>query len=557
MTIRQSNAAVANSLERHGRLLEIAGESSFRGRAFTRAAESLRALDVPVADLAAQGRLRELPGIGQALADSIEQIIETGSFDAHQELTRAYPESLLELLSIPGVGAKTAMKLHQLLAVTDLESLEAALNNGSVGAAKGLGSRAESTIREGLEELKRRSGRIPLGIALPVGRALQATYEHLRPRDRISLAGSARRWDVTVGDLDLVIATDDPHSARAALGSMAMVTEVEPTSATSVRLSLDSGLEADVYLTSPSQWGSTLVRATGSAGHLEGLGSIPPEMASEEDVYAARSLPFIPPELRDGTDEFMRWQEIPTLVTIDDIRGEFHSHTTWSDGKASIEEMAAAARRRDYEFLGISDHSHGLGVAGGLDAERLAAQSQAIRSVGAVDGVRLLAGAEVEVLRDGALDFDDETLGQLDVVVASLHTGLRQPREQLTGRLIEVLNNPNVDIIAHPSGRLLERREGGDFDWDRVFVKAAETGTALEINADPARLDLDPTLARRASAAGCLLTINCDAHTPDGFQVMEFGVAMARKAWLTPERILNCWPRADVLRWLDKRGNRA
>jgi DNA polymerase (family 10) len=288
---------------------------------------------------------------------------------------------------------------------------------------------------------------------------------------------------------------------------------------------------------------------------LERLGEIPELVATEEEVYANHGLPWIPPELRTGSKEFERCPEIPSLVTLNDIHGELHAHTTWSDGGASILEMARAAAGRGYAFLGITDHSHSLGIAGGLDVQRLVAQRQELAKVDGVDDIKVLAGAEVEVLRDGSLDYDNETLAQLEVVVASLHTGLRQPQPALTDRLVSVLQNPNVDIIAHPSGRLIERREGGDFDWERVFATAARTGTALEINAGPARLDLDPHLAQRASAAGCLISVNCDAHNPGGFSVMEYGVAMARRAWLTPDQILNCWSRERVLTWLQRRGN--
>jgi DNA polymerase (family 10) len=283
------------------------------------------------------------------------------------------------------------------------------------------------------------------------------------------------------------------------------------------------------------------------------LGPIPENAATEDEIYLSRGLPFIPPELRSGGEEFGRFGEIASLVTTADINGEFHTHTTWSDGAASVMQMASAAAARTYSLLGITDHSQGLGVAGGLDVERLRQQRIEIDAANSEVGIRLLAGAEVEVLRDGSLDFDDATLAGLDVVVASLHTGLRQPRDEVTTRLVRVLENPNVDIIAHPSGRLIERREGGDFDWDRVFEAAARTETALEINADPARLDLDPALAYRASQAGCLITINCDAHHPAGFSLMEYGVAMGRRAWLKPDQILNCWSPVDILEWLSSR----
>jgi DNA polymerase (family X) len=321
-----------------------------------------------------------------------------------------------------------------------------------------------------------------------------------------------------------------------------------------MRVALASGHAADIYLSQPAAWGTTLLRATGNAEHLERLGAIPDQAATEEEVYVSRGLPFIPPELRSGREEFERFAEIASLVNLGDIHGEFHAHTTWSDGAASVREMADAAAARGYSLLGITDHSQGLAVARGLDLERLRLQRIEVDDANRETAVRLLAGAEVEVHRDGSLDFDDATLGALDVVVASLHSGLRQPRDELTARLIRVLENPNVDIIAHPSGRLIERREGGEFEWDRVFAIAARTGTALEINADPARLDLDPAHAQSASQAGCLISINCDAHHPSGFSLMEYGVAMARRAWLEPDQVLNCWSPARIVEWLSPGG---
>jgi DNA polymerase (family X) len=550
MTVGASNSAVADVLERHGRLLQIVGESPFRTRAFTRAADAIRLYPERVADLAAEGRLREIPGIGQGISAVILQILETGSFDAHSHLTARIPETLSELMEIPGIGAKTALRLHSELGVDSLAGLEAALVSGRVRAAKGLGTRAEAAMRAGIEAVQRRSGRAPLGVALPAARAFMAALSTLRPDDDVNLAGSARRWEVTVGDLDFVVGSTDMRASGAAISSLAMVTESEWTSDQSMRVLLASGQYADVYMSPPAALGTALIRATGNAAHLERLGAIPEQASTEEQVYASRGLPFIPAELRSGREEFVRFAEIPTLVTSGDINGEFHAHTTWSDGASSVREMADAASACGYSLLGITDHSQGLAVAGGLDVERLRMQRIEIADANRETAVRLLAGAEVEVHRDGSLDFDDETLGMLDVVVASLHSGLRQPRDELTARLLRVLENPNVDIIAHPSGRLIERREGGDFDWDRVFTIAAKSGTALEINADPARLDLDPTHAYSASRAGCLITINCDAHHPSGFSLMEYGVAMARRAWLKPDQILNCWSPARIVEWL-------
>jgi DNA polymerase (family 10) len=557
MTVGISNASVADLLERHGRLLEIAGESPFRTRAFTRAAESLRLYPKRVAEVAAEGRLRDIPGIGEGIAAATMQILETGSFDAHSQLSDRLPETLVELIAIPGVGAKTALRLYSQLGVDSLAALEAALASGQVRAAKGLGTRAEAAMRAGIDAVQRRSGRTPIGVALPIARAFMAAFSAARPRDMLSLAGSARRWEITVADLDFVIGSADFPSTAAAISSLAMVTDVERRGEQWLRIVLASGQAADVYLSMPDAWGTSLLRATGNAVHLERLGAIPDQAATEEEIYTSHGLPFIPPELRYGREEFERFEDIPELLTVADIIGEFHAHTTWSDGAASVRQMAEAAAARGYGVLGITDHSQGLGVAGGLDVERLRMQRVEIDAVNRDGSVKLLAGSEVEVHRDGSLDFDDETLASLDVVVASLHSGLRQPRDEVTARLIRVLENPNVDIIAHPSGRLIERREGGDFDWDRVFAAAAKTGTALEINADPARLDLDPAHAFRASQTGCLITINCDAHHATGFSLMEYGVAMARRAWLKPDQVLNCWSPPRIMEWLSSHDRRA
>ncbi len=552
----RSNQQIARLLLRHARLLDLAGESSFRSRAYTRAAESVIGAEESMATLANEGRLRDVPAIGPGISAAIEQILASGSFAAHDDLTKSYPESLIELTTVPGVGAKTAQRLFSELRVDTLASLEAALAAGSIREAKGLGAHVETTIRSGLELLRSRTGRTPLGIALPLAHAFMASYSGVRPEDSIYLAGSARRWDVSVGDLDFVISTSNPDHALQALNSVPMVDRVKTAAVCSTRLMIAEELEADVFLTDPDALGSTLIRATGSVRHLDRLGNIPNDVAREAEIYQRLGLPLIPPELRSGDREFDRWTEIDSLVTIGDVQGEFHAHTMWSDGTASIREMADAAAARDYAFLGITDHSHGLGIAGGLDKKRLARQRREIAATDAAHHVKVLAGAEVEVHKDGSLDFDDKTLAGLDVVVASLHSGLRQPREAITDRLIRVLENPHVDIIAHPSGRLIERREGGDFDWNRVFHAAAESGTALEINADSARLDLDPYHALQASEAGCLLTVNCDSHSPSGFSAMNFGVNMSRKAWLKPEQILNCWSPDRVLTWLASRGRR-
>ncbi len=551
-----TNAEVADALDRYGTLLELSGESPFRVRAYHRAAESVRYLGESIAVISREKRLRQIPGIGEGIAAAIDDMLVTGTFGPLAELSRRVPIGLIDVLTLSGVGVKTAQRLYQELGVTDLESLEKAVGAGRLRGVRGLGPRVEATVVAGLESLARRTGRTPLGTAVLLARDLSHVVESALPRAAVHLAGSVRRYEETIGDIDIVVGHEDPAEAIAQLRRLPAVAGVLLEEADRLRVRLQNGIDADFFVAPLPRLGSTLVRATGSTGHLDLLGQVG-DARSEHDVYARLGLPWIPPELRQGHDEVMRASEIVGLLKREDIRGEFHAHTTWSDGSSSIAEMALAAAANGYQFLGITDHSQGLGVANGLTPDRLAAQRREIEETNRTGTVRLFAGAEVEVARDGGLDFSDETLAGLDVVVASLHVGLRQPRPELTDRLVGVLTNRNVDIVAHPSGRLIERRDGGDFDWDRVFASAAAAGTALEINADPARLDLNHELARKALASGCLLTINCDAHRSSGFDSIEFGVAVARRAWARPEQILNAWPLDQVEEWLAGRNGEA
>jgi DNA polymerase (family 10) len=553
MSAGLSNRRLAERLDRHARLLEIAGESAFRARAYTRAAEALRDLEVPASTLAQEGKLQSLPGVGEAMAGAISSLLTAGSFAGHDELVQHFPESLLDLASVPGIGPKSVNKLFTKLQVSTLEQLEAAAATGSIAATPGLGNRVQKAAVEGLAQIAKRTGKIPLGSARAAAAMFVAAYTVARPQDVISAAGGVRRWDVLVDELLFVVATDDHAGARDAITQIPSVETVTSVAARELALLFDDDKRGRVILAPQDSFGSVLARMTGSADHVDRLGDIQDGFATEEMVYAAAGLPWIPPELRSGDEVFARLSEIPELITTADLNGELHTHSTWSDGQATVAEMAASARRRGYRFLGITDHSQSLAVANGLDHRRLVAQRAELAAASASVGLPLLAGAEVEVLSDGSMDYPDAVLAELDVVVGSLHGGLRQPRAKLVDRQLRTLRNPNVDILAHPSGRLLERREGGDFDWDLTFATAAETGTALEINADPARLDLDPGLARRAAEAGCLITINSDSHWVDGFDMVEYGIMMARKAWLKPDHVLNAWEPERVFLWLQDR----
>jgi DNA polymerase (family 10) len=550
------NDEIAELLHRYGRMLELSGESGFRVRAYQRAADAVRHHPEPVTNLARTGRLRQIEGVGEGLAALIEELVRTGTARAIQDLERQVPPSLLELAEVPGLGAKSVARLHTELGIVDLAGLQEAAQTGRIRTLSGYSEKTEAKILAGIAALQRRTGRFRLGTILPIGRRLLALLEpQLPPSAKVSLAGSVRRMEETVADLDLVVGTDHLTEALEIVSALPSVAALEEKNGDLARFKLHDGIRLDVLFAPLDAYGSALVRATGNAEHLQLLGEIP-DAESEEQVYGQFGIPVVPPELRQGLDELKiaRAGLLDTLVTVADVRGEFHCHTLWSDGALSVLDTARAARLHGYEFLGISDHTRSLGVANGLDVERLRAQRREIDDANRQSGIRVFASAEVEVARDGRLDFDNETLSGLDVVIASTHVGLRQPCEELTTRLLGVLENRHVDIIAHPSGRLLEQREGGDFDWNRVFATAARTGTALEINADPARLDLSADHARQAIAAGCLLTINCDAHHPDAWALLEYGIANARKAGARPENILNCWPLDRIEAWLQDRG---
>jgi DNA polymerase (family 10) len=551
-----SNSEISSLLERYGRLLEIGGESAFRTRAYSRAAESIRHFPGPVAALARSGTLQQIEGVGPGIAGVIEEFVRTGNVADLRTLQKRVPVSLLELIEVPGLGAKSVLRLHAELGITDLTGLETAAQTGKLRTLPGFSTKSEQKILAGIESLRRRSGRYRLGTVLPLGRRLVQELEASLPfTSQVSLAGSVRRMDETVADLDLVIGSTNRGEVIAAVEQLSSVSYQWAQDNDLVSFQLHDGLRLDVVIVPPERFGTALVQTTGNAAHLNMLGPLT-DAPSEDAVYAAHNLPLIPPELREGLDELdlARNGQLDSLITAADIRGEFHCHTLWSDGALSVLETAQAAVAHGYHFLGISDHTRSLGVANGLDLDRLRAQRQEIVAAQARLGFRVFASAEVEVARDGHLDFDDPTLSALDIVIASTHVGLRQPREELTIRLLSVLENRNVDIIAHPSGRLIEQREGGDFDWERVIETAARTGTALEINADPARMDLNADLARQAIAAGCLLTINCDAHHPSGWGLLEYGLANARKAGVRPDQVLNTWPLDRIESWLQDRG---
>ncbi len=555
-----TNPTIADLLREYADLLELRGESAFRTQAYRRGAEAVATLERSAAGLDA-AELQGVAGIGKGLSATIAEIARRGTFDALEALRQRIPASVIRFTDLPGIGVKTAARLHEALGVATLDELRNAAAQGRIAAAKGLGPKMQQTVSAGLAQLALHAGRHPLGVALPLGTLL---VRLLRERGvaQVSLVGGLRRWAETVAEIELLAATDHPEAVLDRFAALPPVREVLARGAVTIQVALDHGLSARLEVVTPARWGGALVARSGAEGHLaalreleaaRGLGdTFAPPFADEAACYAALGLPPIPPELREGRGEIALALAgaLPRLITATDLRGDLHAHSIWSDGDATIAQMAAAAIARGYAYLSISDHTHGLVVANGLDATRLRAQWREIDRLNSeLAPFRLLKSAEVEIHRDGALDLPDDVLAELDLVVASLHSGLRGDRATVTNRLLRAIEHPHVDIIAHPSGRLIGGRAGADYDWDAIFAAAAATGTALEINAAPERLDLSDEHARRALDAGVTLTIGCDAHSVTGLDALPFGVSVARRAHATPEQVLNTRPLDALLTW--------
>ena len=548
-----TNAEIAAILDQHGDLMEIAGENRFRVRAYRRAASALRAHERPVAD---EPDLTAIDGVGEGIAAVIREILETGHFSEFEELQEVLPGSLLTMMDIPGLGAKRVQRFYQELNITSVAELEEAAREGRLRALKGIGPKAEQQILEGIAFLRTRTDRYSIGLGLPLAERLRDGLAALTGA-RVELAGSVRRMCETVGDINLLVIADSPAAVFGAVEQYPEVAGVVSLDGDVGVFNLHPGPKLKLFVAPASRAGSAWIRAAGSEAHLAALGGYAalPEAETEEACYAALRLEWIPPELREDRGELDAAREgrLPRLIELSDIRGDLHLHSTWSDGSGTILEMAEAAAALGYRYLAICDHSGGLGIANGLDAARLAEQRAEIERLRAEAPLHLLAGSEVEVHRDGRLDFEDDVLAQLDLVVASLHSGIRQDEQTITDRICRTLENPHVDIVAHPTGRLIERRKGASYDWDRVYETAIRTATALEINADPARLDMREEHARAAFEAGCLISIDSDAHHPESFANMRYGVAIARRAWVEPAQVVNTWPLEDLLAWLTDR----
>jgi len=566
---------LANLFDRIAILLEIKGENPFKVNAYRRAAENLRRETRDIVELYKEEKLTEIPGVGKAIAQKITEILENGKLEFYDKLTAEIPERLLSLYEVPEMGPKRIKLVWEKLGIDSVEKLEKAALEGTLRSLPGFGPKIESKILEGIMALKERRlvSRYPLGEGWDLSRIIVNRLGEFEGVVFVSPAGSLRRMKETIGDLDILVAAekDATNKIIKAFTDLEIVEEVLLSGPTKTSIRFKGGLQGDLRIVEPSRWGTALQYFTGSQQHNISLREIALKKnlslseyaltdkinnkeilcSSEEEVYEKLGMSWIPPEIREGTIEINLALEgkLPRLVEVGDIEGDLQMHSTWSDGKRSIKEMAEKAYALGRSYILITDHSQGLGIAGGLSIGRLMDQWHEIDELNEIFEGKLviLKGAEVEVRTDGTLDYPDEVLERLDVVVAALHSNLRQDRGRLTERYIKAISHPLVHILAHPSGRLFGVREEADADWERIFKAAASSGTLLEINAHPSRLDLSEKKIRQAFNLGCKFVISTDAHDIHEQEYMFFGVAQARRAWLKRSDVANAQPLKSFL----------
>ncbi len=570
------NADVARFFEELADLLEIQEANLFRLRAYRNAARTIENLSESVTDLVADPNrdLQDLPGIGKELAEKIVTIVQSGHLPQLEELREQIPADVTTMLRLPGIGPKKVTVLFNDLSITTLEALKAAAENGQIAKLKGFGKKTEQIILEGIEQIAQFSEQVYLADAKAVADTIVEDLLSLQSVEHVVIAGSCRRRKETVGDLDVLATSTDSAAAMDLLAAHELVDKVLARGETKQRVRLRSGLKMDLRVVSDKSYGAAMQYFTGSKEHNivirrraqeRGLklneygvyhGDEQVAGRTEEDVYQAVDLPWIPPELRENRGEIEQADHgnLPTLLTLDDICGDLHMHTTATDGTASILEMAEAAKSRGHKYIAITDHSKRVTMANGLDAKRLRKHWKEIdKARSKISGIEILCGVECDILEDATLDLPDDVLSEADWVIAVLHYGLKQPRRQIQNRLLAAIRNRHVDVIGHPSGRLIARRPPADIAFDEVFEAAANHGVMMEINAHPSRLDLDDVHAAAARNRGIPIVISTDAHSTDGLDMMQYGVYQARRAGLETKDVANTRSFAEFKKLLTSR----
>ena len=573
--MQPTNEEIAQLFENLGAMLEMQGDSVFKIRAYQRAARAIAELPLPLAQAVNDGqKLTGIPGIGKAISDKIQELVTTGKVQTYERTRSELPKGALNLLAIPGVGPKTAMLIGTELGISTAEGVEQAAQDGRLASLPRMGQKAADGILRHIRASRSMSSdRTPIGHALPAAESVMAALrEHDPAITLLTPAGSLRRWEETIGDVDLVAITPQPEELGRCLAELPQVQDVLVNGPRKTSVIVEPGLQIDLRTGEAESIGAMLQYFTGSQQHNIRLRDFANRMGlslneygitriesgeveifpDEQSFYDRLGLPWIPPELRAGMWELDAAQQgrLPQLVEAKHLRGDLHLHSEWSDGSDPIETMVETVAALGYEYMALTDHSQGLGVANGLTPERLAAQRDVLRRLQERHDILILAGSEVDIRADGRMDFPDEVLAELDLVVASVHNAMSQDRDTMTRRIIRAMEHPSVTVIGHLSTRLLGQRPPTDFDLEAVLQAARDTGTALEINASPARLDLKDTHAHRARELGVPLVISTDSHHHSELSGGRFGVAVARRAWCEPRHILNTLPLEQFLRFI-------
>jgi len=565
------NSEVARVFQDIADLLELKGENVFKIRAYQRAARAIEHYPRELEMMIEEGEdLQDIPGVGEAIAKKTTELITTGKLSYYENLKTELPQGITNLLAIPGIGPKTARKLSIESGISSVDELERAINEGVVAELFGLGGKTAENMLHQIQALRRKDQRIPIGEALPIAEEIIIALSSIAGVRNLTPAGSVRRFRETVGDIDLMGTADNPGEVIAAFVTLPQVAQVLAQGSTKASVIVRGGLQVDLRLVDHDSFGSLLQHFTGSQQHNislrergrkqgltlseYGIAVISTDklekFSTEEGFYHRLGLQYIPPELREAQGEVARAEQrsIPKLVELSDIKGDLHTHTRWSDGHDSVEELALAARDMGYQYVAITEHSAGRGIAHGLDVERLRKQITEVETLNRrLTDIHVLTGVEVDIRADGSLDLPHEILSELDIVIAAVHSAMHQSQEKMTQRVISAIEDPDVDVIAHPTCRLVGRREPVAIDLEAVFHAAAKNDKIVEINAMPDRLDLSDIHAFRARDLGVKLAIGTDAHSIAHLGFMRFGVGVARRAWCEPQHILNTLPLTQLL----------
>ncbi|MED4473853.1 DNA polymerase/3'-5' exonuclease PolX [Oceanobacillus caeni] len=559
-------------LEKIAIYLELKGENSFKISAYRKAAQALEKDERSLAEI---DDFTKIKGIGKGTNTVILEYIEKGSSETLKQLEQEVPNGLIPLLQLPGLGGKKLSKLYQELNVTDVESLRAACENGKVETLPGFGKKTAEKILAAIEEAGTRPERLPIANVIPIAEKIETYIKSMKDVEKFSLAGSLRRMKETIKDIDFIISTKNPESIRNQLLDMPGIKDVIAKGDTKVSVIYDDvyDVNVDFRIVTEKEFATTLHHFTGSKDHNVAMRQLAKSRGekiseygveieetkevltfkSEEDFFHHFGLTYVPPEIRENTGEVESFDKAYPLLKLDDIKGDLHMHTTYSDGAQSLEEMVNQVRNKGYSYVAITDHSKYLRVANGLDESRLRKQREEIDKLNErYDDIHIFAGVEMDILPDGSLDFSDDFLTEMDFVIGAIHSSFNQSEEQIMERLLAALENPYVSLIAHPTGRLIGRRDGYQVDVNRLIEKAKETNTALEINANPNRLDLSAKWARQAQEAGVLLAINTDAHSYHMLEHMKYGVGTARKGWVRKDTVINTWDKDKLMNFFSR-----